>query len=186
MQTRVSLAATRSIWAISFFMVSPVQTISCFPRRWRSCRFSDSSRCNLSAFSTVSSSFSVEIGFSRKSSAPRRVARTAISMCACPDIMTTGVVTALRFQIFQQRQPVFAGHDDIREDQVERLRARQFQGLGGVVADRRLVAGEPKCARERSQRVGFVVDDQQMRFLGHRWLLSLARAAYPDCPAVRS
>jgi len=33
----------------------------------------------------------VLIGFSRKLSAPSRVARTAVSMVACPLIMTTGV-----------------------------------------------------------------------------------------------
>ena len=31
------------------------------------------------------------IGFSRKSSAPKRVASTAVSMVACPDIMMTGI-----------------------------------------------------------------------------------------------
>ena len=80
MQTRVSLAATRSTCAMTFFIASPVQTISCLPSRWRSCRFSDSRRCNLRAFSTVSRSLSVEIGFSRKSRAPSFVACTAISI----------------------------------------------------------------------------------------------------------
>jgi len=40
-------------------------------------------RFSLRTLSTVSSNLSVESGFSRKSSAPRRVARTAISIFAC-------------------------------------------------------------------------------------------------------
>src|ERR1017187_9881527 len=90
MQTGVSLAATRSTCAMTSFMRSPVYTISCLPTRWRRSRFSSSRRFSLRTLSTVSSSLSVESGFSRKSSAPRRVARTAISILACPLIITTG------------------------------------------------------------------------------------------------
>ena len=164
MQTRDSLAATRSICAITRRMASPDQTISCLPSRALSSRFSCSRRLSLSAFSTVSSSLSVESGFSRKSSAPRRVARTAISMCAWPDIMTTGAVTPLALQIFQQREAVAAGHHDVGEDQVEVARLGQFQRFGGVVADGGFVSGEAEGARERRQRVGFVVDDQDVGF----------------------
>ena len=48
---------------------------------WRSARF------------TVASRRCRAIGFSRKSSAPMRVASTAVSMVACPDIMTTGMLS---------------------------------------------------------------------------------------------
>ena len=92
MQMRVSLAAMRSSCVITRPIDSLTQTIWCFPTRCRSSRFSASRRRSLSAFSTVSRSLSLVIGFSRKSSAPSFVARTAISMCACPDIITTGVV----------------------------------------------------------------------------------------------
>jgi len=42
---------------------------------------------------TVASSFCIAIGFSRKSSAPMRVASTAVSIVAWPDIITTGIVS---------------------------------------------------------------------------------------------
>ena len=59
----------------------------------------------LSAFSSVTRSFSVESGFSRKSSAPSRVARTAISMCAWPLIITTGAVTPAAFRSSSSARP---------------------------------------------------------------------------------
>ena len=40
---------------------------------------------------TVVSNFCSAIGFSRKSNAPMRVASTAVSMLAWPDIITTGM-----------------------------------------------------------------------------------------------
>ena len=43
-------------------------------------------------------------------------------------------------------------------------RSRAF---GGVVADSGFVTAKAECAGKGSQRVGFIVDDQQMRFLGH-------------------
>ncbi len=43
-----------------------------------------------SAASTVRSSLASDSGFSTKSSAPRRVASTAVSTVPCPDMMTTG------------------------------------------------------------------------------------------------
>jgi len=90
MQMRASLAATRSTCAITRCMASPAYTISWLPTRRRRSRFSSSRRFSLSVLSTVSSSLSVESGFSRKSAAPSRVARTAISILACPEIITTG------------------------------------------------------------------------------------------------
>src|ERR1043166_1493980 len=92
MQTRDSPAATRSTCAITRRIASLFQTISWRPTRARSSRFSCSRRFSRSAFSTVSSSFSVESGFSKKSSAPSFVARTAMSTVAWPEIMTTGAV----------------------------------------------------------------------------------------------
>ena len=49
--------------------------------------------CERNARFTVASSFCSAIGFSKKSSAPMRVASTAVSMVACPDIITTGIVS---------------------------------------------------------------------------------------------
>ena len=105
MQTRDSLAATRSICAITRRIVSPVHTSVCLPTRVRRSRFSASSRVSFSALSTVTSSFSVVSGFSRKSSAPSRVARTAISICACPLIITTGVATPAFFRSSSSASP---------------------------------------------------------------------------------
>jgi FixJ family two-component response regulator len=42
---------------------------------------------------TADSSRAIAIGFSRNSSAPKRVASTAVSIVACPDIMITGIVS---------------------------------------------------------------------------------------------
>ena len=137
MHTRVSLAATRSTWAMIFFMVSPVQMISCFPRRWRSWRFSDSRRCSFRAFSTVSSSLSVEMGFSRKSRAPSLVARTAISICACPDIITTGVGTSCDLRSASSESPSLPGmttSERIKSKCCERARSRALAALSQTVA----------------------------------------------------
>ncbi len=76
----------------------------------------------------------------------------------------------MRFEFFEKRQPIFAGHDHVGEDQVEGLCLGQFQSFVGVVADGGFVAFQTKGARKRRQRVGFVIDDQQVRFLRHgRW-----------------
>ncbi len=55
---------------------------------------------------------------------------------------------ALRFQFFQKREAVFAGHDDVREDDVERLRGGQFESFIRIVADSRLMSFKTKCPRE--------------------------------------
>ena len=162
MQTRVSLAATRSTCAITRRMASPECTISCLPTRWRSSRFSSSRRFSLRTLSTVSSSLSVESGFSRKSIAPSRVARTAISILACPEIITTGSEMPSARRSSSSARPSLPGittSDSIMSkgcdfDQLERAR--------GVVADGGLVAGQAEGARQRGQRVGVVVDNQQV------------------------
>jgi hypothetical protein len=50
-------------------------------------------RAAFEAFFTAASSFCMPIGFSRKSSAPMRVASTAVSIVAWPDIITTGMLS---------------------------------------------------------------------------------------------
>ena len=57
----------------------------------RNARASASARSSRSAVSTVMRRASVLSGFSRKWMAPSFVARTAVSMVACPLIITTGV-----------------------------------------------------------------------------------------------
>ena len=109
MHTRVSLAATRSICAINFFIAGPDPTNSCLPKRWRNSLFSFSSRDRRSAFSTVTRSLSVDRGFSRKSSAPSFVAFTAISIFAWPEIKMIGVFTPAFFKSSSSSSPVRPG-----------------------------------------------------------------------------
>ena len=90
--------------------------------------------------STVSSSLSVDSGFSRKSTAPRRVARTAMSIVACPEIMMTGVADADVAKFGEHREAVLARHHDVGEDEVEALVPEERDGARGVVADDGLVA----------------------------------------------
>ena len=74
----------------------------------------------------VISSLSVDDGFSRKSSAPSFVARTAISMLAWPDTSTIGVFTPAALQFFQHFDAALARHHHVGKNQVERFRAQQF------------------------------------------------------------
>ena len=62
--------------------------------------------------------------------------------------------------VFEQRQPVFAGHHHVGEHHVEGLRAHQLERAAGVVADGRLVSRQAKGASQRGQRVLIVVNDE--------------------------
>ncbi len=81
--------------------------------------------------------------------------------------MTTGAGHALRLEFFEKRQAVFAGHHDVGEYQVEGLRFGQLQSLVCVVADGGFMTLQTKRPRQRGQRVGLVIYDQQVRFLRH-------------------
>jgi len=109
MHTRVSLPATRSICATNFFIAAPEPTSWCLPSRFFNSRFSSSSRESRSAFSTVTSSLSVVSGFSRKSNAPSFVARTAISIFACPEIRITGALTPALLTSSKNSRPLLPG-----------------------------------------------------------------------------
>ena len=104
-------------------------------------------------FSTVINSLSVESGFSRKSIAPSRVARTAISMLAWPETITTGVGTPGRLQFLQQRESVLAGHHHVRKNQVEALRFRQIRARGP--RDRRPPLRAPPCEMRAQARPAY-------------------------------
>ena len=65
-------------------------------------------------------------------------------------------------QVFEQREAVFAGHHDVGQHHVEGLRFDQFERARGVVADGGLVPGQAEGAGEGRQRVGIVVDDQEV------------------------
>ncbi len=67
---------------------------------------------------------------------------------------------ALRLQFFEKCESIFAGHDYVRQNQVEGLRFRQFQSLVRVVTHGGLVAFKTEGPREGSQRVGFVIDNE--------------------------
>ena len=108
----------------------------------------------------------MEIGFSRKSSAPSRVARTAISMCAWPDIITTGAVMPWLFRSSSSARPSFPGITTSERIRSNVCALASSSALGGVVADRGLVPGQAKGARQRRQRVRLVVNDQQVAFGG--------------------
>ena len=64
------------------------------------------------------------------------------------------------FQILEQRNSILAGHDHIRKNHVEALRADQFQRARGAVANGGLISGEAKRAGERRERVRIVVNQQ--------------------------
>src|SRR5436189_6056519 len=137
MQTRVSLAATRSICSSNFFIAGPEPTSSCFPRRCRNSRFSSSSRESRKAFSTVTKSLSVESGFSKKSSAPSFVAFTAISIFACPETMPMGVFSPAFFKSSSSSMPLFPGittSERIRSNDSRRSRSSARAALSQTVA----------------------------------------------------
>src|SRR5579864_3524703 len=158
--TRDSLAATRSSCAITRRMASPFHTISCLPRRWRSCLFSLSKRCNLSAFSTVSMSLSLEIGFSRKSRAPSLVARTAISICACPDIITTGAATPCRFKSSSRERPSLPG---MTTSERMRSKCRDLANSKAFAALSHTVASCPVNRKARDKEASVLASSSTMR-----------------------
>jgi len=71
------------------------------------------------------------------------------------------------FQFFEEFEAALAGHDDVREDEIEALVLDEFGGAEGVVANGGLVSGEAKGARERGECVGVVVDEEEMGFARH-------------------
>src|SRR5580698_7977619 len=70
-------------------------------------------------------------------------------------------------QVFKQGESVAAGHDNVAEDKIKRLRSGQLQRACGVVANHGLMARQPEGAGERCQRVRFIVDDKNICFDRH-------------------
>ena len=66
---------------------------------------------------------------------------------------------SLGAEIFEKRESVLVGHDDVGEDEIEVLGLGEIKGLRGVVADCGFVTAKAECAGKGSQRVGFIVDD---------------------------
>ncbi len=110
----------------------------------------------------VSSSLSVESGFSRKSTAPRRVARTAISIFAWPEIITTGIVMPRLRRSSSSESPSLPGITTSDSIMSKGWASDQFERARRVVANRGFVAGHAECARQRGESVIVVVDDQEV------------------------
>ena len=79
------------------------------------------------------------------------------------------------FQIFEQLDAAFSGHDHVGKNQVEGFGAQKLQSARRVVANGGFVASEPKSSRQRSQRVGVVIDEQKVSFAWQ--MVSFAAAA---------
>ena len=78
---------------------------------------------------TAFSSFCRAIGFSRKFRAPMRVASTAVSIVAWPDIMMTGMrQQAVALPFLEQRDAVGIRHPDVEQHQVGRALLARARG----------------------------------------------------------
>ena len=97
----------------------------------RSRRFSDSSERASAAFRSRISRRSSETGFSRKSYAPARVASTAASIVACPDIMMTRVSGVAARISFSSAIPLPSGNhtSSSTKSNASSSRARAAPGL---------------------------------------------------------
>jgi hypothetical protein len=73
------------------------------------------------------------------------------------------------FQVFEEFDAAFAGHDDVGKNQVEGFGAEKLEGAGRVVANGGFMAGEAEGAGERGQRVGVVVDEEKVSF-ARQWM----------------
>ena len=71
------------------------------------------------------------------------------------------------FQILEEQEAIAARHHHIAQDEVKGLRTGQLECARGIVADHGFVACEPEGACQRSQCIGFVVDDKDVGFRTH-------------------
>ena len=140
----------------------PSSTISCLPTRCRRSRFSSSRRFSLS---TLSDGEQQLVGGERLlqeiDRAQPRGAHRHFDV-GLPADHHHRQRDAEGAQVFEQREAVLARHHDVDEHHVEGLRLDQFERARGVVADRGFVPGQAEGARQRGQRVGVVVDDQEV------------------------
>jgi hypothetical protein len=67
-------------------------------------------------------------------------------------------------ELFEEVHAGFAGHDDVRKDEVEMTGLEEFDGAIGVVTDGGFVPGKAKSTGERSEGVGVIVDEEEMGF----------------------
>ena len=119
-----------------------------------------------------------------KSNAPRRVAATASSIVAWPEIMTTGIsdvrarhaVLAARLERAQQVEAVVVAELDVEQDHVDAVAREHDLGLGDRAG---LVHGVAFALEHHAQRAAdvlLVVDDQD-RLAGHFFLGSSGRSS---------
>ena len=117
-----------------------------------------------SALSITMSSASVESGFSRKSSAPSRVARTAASMVAWPLIMTTGdLVLAARGSARAAPRRRRRGAATSKRHEVVAALRELLLGDRDAAGDVDGVALERERLLQRGENRRFVVDDEDVR-----------------------
>ena len=110
---------------------------------------------------TVSSVLSMESGFSMKSKAPSLVARTAVSMVPCPEIMITFGRFSSACDSFQRFQTVDAGQPDIEQHHVIVVLApQQLEAFFAALDRRSFVALVCQHSLQRFANAGFVVNHQ--------------------------
>ena len=107
----------------------------------------------------MSSSLSVESGFSRKSDGAQARGPHGHFDVGLAGDHDHRQRNPQRANLFEQREAVLAGHDHVGEHQVEGLRLHQVQRAGRVVADGGIVSGHAEGAGQGCQRIGVVIDD---------------------------
>jgi hypothetical protein len=117
-----------------------------------------------SAFFTAASSFCMPIGFSRKSSAPIRVASTAVSIVAWPDIITTGMLSwPLPRPFLEQRDAIGIRHPDVEQDQVGTPGLARRARLGRILGELHVMALVAQDFRQQLAYPDLVIDHQYLR-----------------------
>ena len=108
------------------------------------------------------------MGFSRKSNAPMRVASTAVSMLAWPDIITTGMFScpALAHSL-SKGHPIAIGHPDVQQYQRRAGLVAQLARHFGVFRQRHGVAFVLKDFRQQLANADFIIDDQNIATSHH-------------------
>src|SRR5262249_47348875 len=71
-------------------------------------------------------------------------------------------------QIFEQADPIAAGHDNVGENQIITFRFREFESPGSIVANGSFVSRKAERTRDGRERICVVVDDQKMCFWRQR------------------
>ncbi len=100
------------------------------------------------------------MGFSRKSRAPSWVARTAVSMVPCPDIMRTGSPGRGLEELLEHGQAVQVRQPHVHEHRVHRAGERDLQPELAGAGELGVVAGQLQRLAQREEDVLLVVDEE--------------------------